>query len=267
MKIRIIDDTQDEGFVQIPNSTVRNTALTWKARGVLAYLLSHATGYSLNYNTVLNASEKDGAHSTRTALTELEDNGYLIREQGRGGEGTFGSSVWRLHRRGGFLNRQEEIPLQFDREELVPDNMEFFPGKKAGRRSSAAVPATTAREFAEAVFTKWHEMILAARPVDVFRVEYKKPTVTDKRLKAIGVRMLDEYWMKSWQDAITRLGKIDGMHGKVEDRDGRTFMADVDFFLRPDSVVKIMEGKYDNWTRRDGHKPAEAAKKAYSGGL
>lgn len=266
MKLRIMDDSGPDGFVAIPNTTARDRKLSWKARGVLAYLLSHATGFDLNYKTVLNGSDKDGDTSTRSALTELEDNGYLRREQGRQMEaGRFGVVVWHIDKRGNLLQSQEEIPLQFDPAELVPENMEFLPG--AERSAHAVEPAANAREFSELVVAAWHEMILAARPVDVFGKEFQCPKVTDKRLKAIRARMSDSDWMLQWRDAITRIGKIEGMHGRVANQDGRTWECDIDWFLRPDSVVRVMEGKYDNWYRKRGTAPVESEKTAYTGGV
>lgn len=266
MKLRIIDDSGPDGFVAIPNETIRDRSLTWKARGLLAYLLSHATGFDLNYKAVLNGSEKDGETATRSALNELEEAGYLCREQGRHMEGgRFGVVVWHVDKRGRLRQTQEEIPLQFDPRDLVPENMEFLPG--AERSKAPAEPAATAKEFAEIITAAWHEMILMARPVDVFGKEFQRPRVTDKRLRAIRARMADPDWMQLWRDAVVRIGKIDGMHGKVRDHNGRTWECDLDWFLRPDSVTRVMEGKYDNWQRRNSMAPVEAEKPAYTGGI
>ncbi len=266
MKLRIMDDSGPDGFVSIPNSTVRDRGLSWKARGVLAYLLSHANGFDLNYKAVLNGSDKDGNTSTRSALTELEESGYLRREQGRHMEqGRFGVVVWHIDKRGRMLQAQEELPLQFDPKDLVPENMEFLPGNE--RQSKPVEPAATAREFAELVMAEWHGMILAARPVDVFGTEFQRPKVTDKRLKHLKARMSESEWMSQWRDAIVRIGKIDGLHGRAASADGRTWQCDVDWFLKPDSVTKVMEGKYDSWQRSTARQPVEAEKTAYSGGV
>lgn len=263
--IHIEDVTNDEGFVQIPNSTVRDRSLSWKARGMLCFLLSHANGYNLNYKTVLNGSEKDGDTAARTALIELEERGYLIREQGRQMEGIFGAAVWRIDKRGRFHSRQEEIPLQFDPAEVVPDNVEFMPGSERSKAKPA--PAANATEFLETVCAEWHAMILAARPVDVFGKSWQVPRVTDKRLRAIRKRMQESAWMQEWRDALARIAKIEGLHGRVPDRDGRSWECDLDWFLRPDSVTKVIEGKYDSWFRKPAGAAAASTKKAYTGGV
>jgi hypothetical protein len=68
--------------------------------------------------------------------------------------------------------------------------------------------------------------------------------------------MADKFFVDNWQDAVKKIGSIPGLCGKSGDG---TWRADVDWFLRPDSIVKIMEGKYDNWSGGKGDKPDPAA--------
>lgn len=264
MMIRIKRADKLTNFTTVPNTAIRGKILSLKTLGLLTYLLSHEDGFQLNRQTITNAFPKDGDTKVRSALQELEECGYLRRYQVREGEGTFTKALWEISAFGDLNSIQEEMPLQFDSAEVVPDNMKLFPGKRPSE--SKAVPAATAREFLAVVIKEWHEMIQAARPVDVFKVQCQEPKITESRLRSIRARMQDKNWMESWREAIARVAKIPGLHGRVESN-GRTFTADIDFFLRPDSVTKIVEGKYDTWFPRTKTQPAESAKKAYTGGI
>lgn len=82
----------DHSFTQIPNDWLRDSRLTLKARGLLALLLSHSEGWSLTIKS-LTYQNPEGSHAIREAIYELEELGYLSREQENEG-GKFGESIW-----------------------------------------------------------------------------------------------------------------------------------------------------------------------------
>ncbi len=82
----------DDQFTQIPNAWIRDTRLTFKARGILAMLLSHIEGWQLNIAT-LAYNNIEGKDAIRSAIKELEDLGYLRREQPTQ-NGRFQEVVW-----------------------------------------------------------------------------------------------------------------------------------------------------------------------------
>lgn len=82
----------DDHFTQIPNDWLRDTRLTFKARGVLAMIMSHNAGWSLSIAS-LAARNQEGKDAIRSAIKELEDVGYLLRTQENDG-GRFGETVW-----------------------------------------------------------------------------------------------------------------------------------------------------------------------------
>lgn len=65
---------------------------------------------------------------------------------------------------------------------------------------------------------------------------------TEKRKKALNERLKDVFFSENWVNALRKISESDFCTGKND----RGWKADVDWFLRPDSVAKIMEGKYDN---------------------
>jgi hypothetical protein len=82
----------DDHYTQIPNDWLRDVRLTFKARGVLALIMSHTAGWSLSIAS-LAARNLEGKDALRSAIKELEDIGYLLRTQENDG-GRFGETVW-----------------------------------------------------------------------------------------------------------------------------------------------------------------------------
>lgn len=84
----------EDHFTQIPNAWLRDKRLSYKARGLLAELLSHEPGFRVSRES-LARNGQDGDRAVRTAIAELEAAGYLKRSQSRSeGSQKFGASVW-----------------------------------------------------------------------------------------------------------------------------------------------------------------------------
>jgi hypothetical protein len=82
----------DDHFTQIPNEWLRDSRLTFKARGLLAMLLSHSEGWSLSMAAIAEQNQ-EGKDAIRSAIAELQEFGYLSRSQVND-NGRFGEAVW-----------------------------------------------------------------------------------------------------------------------------------------------------------------------------
>lgn len=67
-------------------------------------------------------------------------------------------------------------------------------------------------------------------------------TMTDSRRKKLHTRWRDPTFRNRWREAIDRINQTPVCRG----RNDRGWVADVDWFLQPDSLTKLFEGKYDN---------------------
>lgn len=77
----------DKPFIAaFEDTALRDPRLSWKAKGIAAYLLSKPPGWQIWTNDLINRA-KDGRDAVRAGLAELEALGYLTRERvnGEGG--------------------------------------------------------------------------------------------------------------------------------------------------------------------------------------
>jgi hypothetical protein len=83
----------DDQFAQIPNAWLRDSRLSLKAIGLLAQIMTHVPGWNMSINSLSNRNNA-GRDQIRTAISELEEFGYLTREQSRE-DGRFSETIWR----------------------------------------------------------------------------------------------------------------------------------------------------------------------------
>lgn len=76
----IIRAPRYDRFTVLPNDAIRDDRLSWKARGLLVWLLSQPAGWQAS-STHLAKMAPDGRDAVRTGLAELEDAGYLRRKR------------------------------------------------------------------------------------------------------------------------------------------------------------------------------------------
>lgn len=69
-------------YVIIDNAWLRDPALSYRAKGILAYIATHAPGHELTVDQIITEGT-EGREAVRAALGELEAAGYLARFQRR----------------------------------------------------------------------------------------------------------------------------------------------------------------------------------------
>jgi hypothetical protein len=69
-------------FTQIYNKALRDTRTSFKAKGLLAMLLTHRAGFGMTLESIASFGS-DGISSVRSGIKELVDLGYLRRETRR----------------------------------------------------------------------------------------------------------------------------------------------------------------------------------------
>lgn len=82
-----------EQFVQIPNATMRDDRLSFRARGILAMVLTNSDGFDDTFPSTslwIASKGREGRDAVRKALNELEACGYRkhIKRRNEAGQWT-----------------------------------------------------------------------------------------------------------------------------------------------------------------------------------
>lgn len=83
----------DRDFTILSNHTLRDQRLSWKATGLISFLLHLPADFTLHLSH-LAQRKKDGRDATRAGLQELQNCGYLKIVQERDDSGKFEKTVW-----------------------------------------------------------------------------------------------------------------------------------------------------------------------------
>lgn len=82
-------------FVTVNKDFIHDPNLSWKAKGILLYLLSRPDDWQI-YETELKKHACDGRDSLRTGIKELEKVGYIQRKRIRDDKGHFREYEYRV---------------------------------------------------------------------------------------------------------------------------------------------------------------------------
>lgn len=85
---------RDKHFSIVSNDILDDSRMSFKARGLLTYMLSKPDDWEFYTKELVTHSQKDGISSIQSALSEMELAGYLKRIKKRGEKGKFSSQDW-----------------------------------------------------------------------------------------------------------------------------------------------------------------------------
>lgn len=97
---------RDNPYVMLDKEFLSNDNLSWKAKGLLAYLLSKPDNWRIAEADLVRRSQ-DGRDAVRAGLRELETNGYLIRHRVREPGGKFAHVEFVVYERPGAQENKE----------------------------------------------------------------------------------------------------------------------------------------------------------------
>jgi len=79
---------KDNPYLMLNKTSIQDSKLSWKAKGLHAYLLSLPDDWKI-YVEELTKHAKDGKDSTKATINELEKMGYISKNKLRDGSGRF----------------------------------------------------------------------------------------------------------------------------------------------------------------------------------
>lgn len=84
--VNVVRGARKQRFVVVDRATINDSRLSFRARGLLAWMLDKPDGWRASAEAISDATT-EGRDAIRTALRELEDAGYLARRKYRGPAG------------------------------------------------------------------------------------------------------------------------------------------------------------------------------------
>ncbi|MDK6268398.1 hypothetical protein QP113_02645 [Lactobacillus mulieris] len=84
-----------QSYTVLSNTVIKDERLSWKARGIFAYLMSLPEDWTFHQIEIAKHA-KDGRDALRTGMDELQEFGYLKIFRDRDGNGRLGDAVWLL---------------------------------------------------------------------------------------------------------------------------------------------------------------------------
>lgn len=88
-----IRESKSRNYTTMDNTFLKDVRLSWKAKGVFAYILSLPENWKIHVEELMHHAQ-DGETALRSAIKELTDLGYIVKKQSRRDAGKFGDSVY-----------------------------------------------------------------------------------------------------------------------------------------------------------------------------
>lgn len=82
MDTKFIKTKKEKNYTVLDNTFIKDTRLSWKAKGLMTYLLSLPDDWTIHLSEV-EKHASDGKSALRSAINELKELGYLKAEQKR----------------------------------------------------------------------------------------------------------------------------------------------------------------------------------------
>lgn len=84
---------RENPYVQIDRAAIEDNRLSWRARGILAYLLGKPDEWSIHLFDIVNHG-LEGRDAVQAAMKELQEYGYATLQTVRGDGGKMGGKEW-----------------------------------------------------------------------------------------------------------------------------------------------------------------------------
>lgn len=198
----------DDHFTQIPNAWLRDNSISFKARGLLAQILSNNPGFELSIRALARMN-KEGRDAIRSAIKELEIAGYLVRIDGE----RYREEIWETRdpRRSdnptnpvgkSDLPRSENPTTKNTKENTKKNTRALFEEfwKEYPRKED---PASAERAFRSALKRAKFEDLLAGA------IRYREdPTRKDEFTKLPGTWLRADGWENAYQPSRDSVAAI-----------------------------------------------------------
>ena len=168
---------KEKAFAQISNELINNEQLSYKALGILTYILSKPDDWEV-YNSDLIREGIDGKESIRTGLLELKEKKYIQRYR------VFNKKTGSVHH---WETLVSETP--FDDDELISSVKETYAYDNEGKIIYKKVVLGSFERYVPVVINR--EVILLSENQKVEKKHKKNPTIQKPKSRNPKTRKTD----------------------------------------------------------------------------
>ncbi|QGH73071.1 MAG: DnaA [Podoviridae sp. ctviO18] len=146
---------QNIPFTQVANEVLNDKSLSWKAKGLFAYLFSKPDGWQFSGDRISKDSS-DGRKATHSGLKELEDKGYIYRQKLGNGRVIYDIKYQNPNAQNGYLDidpnaQNGKVPKRQSAETGIISNKEedSNTNKESNKDSNGQAVAELLHQFEE----------------------------------------------------------------------------------------------------------------------
>ena len=240
----IFHTVKTDRYTVIDNETIRDEYLSFRATGLLVFLLSLPDNWSTNM-THLTASKSEGRDAVKNALSELMNAGYVKRVQGHDDDGRFLAAEM-LVRESTDIPWPEETPLTEKPLTVNPStekpstvNPQLQKKEDTKDRDGESTEKEKTATFTSQAREIWDEYVESLKRFDPSK---RKPVFTDARMRKIIDMLHRGYSVEDLKLAVTGWEYSDFHRG---DNDGGKVYNTLELLLRNDEKIDQFIGYHD----------------------
>jgi hypothetical protein len=243
----IIRMSKDSGnpYVMINRNCLNNKNLSWKAKGLLSYLLSMPDDWQIYLNE-LTTHSKDGRDSTASAIKELINNNYIKRERKRD-KGKISGYIYTVYE-APYQNVKNEQKTEYGKPEY---------GKTVNGKTVNGKPDATNNDLTYNDLT--NNNLSNISPLPPKKIDYENIKNTFNKIcaseKIPKIRAINKdrksrvkSFIKFLKEENTSLEEFYNLVKESDYLNGHVngWAATFDWLIKPVNRIKVLEGNYRN---------------------
>lgn len=215
------------------------------ARTVLAAIACHSNKNGSAFPSIATIADLAGVsrRGAQKAINRLEQLGEITIQRGKG---RGNASIYSLKIKGEHSNTKGEPPFALS--ETIKGEHSDIKGEHSDNKRRTPVRPKRQEETIEEPLLEVEELQKQFTPETILahwnQIEgtTKARAITPDRERSAKARIREPFFRDHWKEAIEKVNNSNFCKGHGP----RGWKADLDWFLRPGTVAKILEGKYDN---------------------
>jgi hypothetical protein len=138
---------KDNPFVMMDKRPIENPRLSWKAKGILSYLLSRPDDWEINIYDLTNRST-DGEAAVRSGLKELRDANHVVYKGREYKDGRIIKSVWVVYEKP-QLDSENQHEEKLHEENHPLNNKDSTDNESSKEKAGEKTPATEKPKYSK----------------------------------------------------------------------------------------------------------------------